>query len=119
MHAAAPRPCGSDVNGLLLGRQQSVHGCWHRLHVDLPNSIGEDVDDLLVWRGYDALAIDFDDPMSHADASSLSYSPSHEAADDSILHAETELVAKVRPPYEHCGHWGAPHDVELHSGLVL
>jgi hypothetical protein len=25
----------SDVNGLLLGRQQSVHGCWHRLHVDL------------------------------------------------------------------------------------
>lgn len=35
MHATAPRRCGSDVNGLLLGRQQSVHGCWHRLHVDL------------------------------------------------------------------------------------
>lgn len=98
MHAATPRRCGSDVNGLLLGRQQSVHGCWHCLHVDLPNSIGEYVDDLLVWRGYDTLAVDFNDPMSHADASSLSYSPSHEATDNSILHAETQLVAKVRPP---------------------
>lgn len=47
----------------------------------LANSIGEDVDDLLVWCGYDTLAIDFDDPMSHADASSLSYPPPHEAAD--------------------------------------
>lgn len=73
-HATSRRFC-SDVNGLLLGRQQSVHGCWHCLHVDLPNSIGEDVDDLLVWCGYDTLAIDFDDPMSHADASSLSDSP--------------------------------------------
>lgn len=35
MHAATPQRCGSDVNGLLLGRQQSVHGCWHCLHVDL------------------------------------------------------------------------------------
>lgn len=30
-----PRGRGSDVNRLLLGRQQSVHGSWHRLHVDL------------------------------------------------------------------------------------
>lgn len=35
MHVATPRRCGSDVNGLLLRRQQSVHGCRHRLHVDL------------------------------------------------------------------------------------
>lgn len=89
----------SDVDRLLLGGQQSVHGCWHCLHMDLPNSIGEDVDDLLMWRGYDTLAIDFNDPMSHADPSSLSYSPSHEAADNSILDAESQLVAKVRPPY--------------------
>lgn len=47
----------------------------------LPNSIGEDVDYLLVRGGYDALSVDFNDPMSHADASPLSYSPSHEAAD--------------------------------------
>lgn len=30
-----PRGHGSDVNRLLLGRQQSVHGSRHRLHVDL------------------------------------------------------------------------------------
>lgn len=50
-------------------------------HSYLPDSIGEDVDNLLMWRGHDALAIDFNDPMSHADPSSLSYTPSHEAAD--------------------------------------
>lgn len=32
---AARRVAASDVNGLLLGRQQSVHGSRHRLHVDL------------------------------------------------------------------------------------
>lgn len=47
----------------------------------LPNSIGENVDDLLVGGGHDALSIDFNDPVPHTDASSLSYSPSHEAAD--------------------------------------
>lgn len=52
-----------------------------RPHSYLPNSIGEDVDDLLMWCGYHTLAVDFNDPMSHADPSSLSYSPSHEAAD--------------------------------------
>lgn len=30
-----PRSAASDVDGLLLGCQQSVHGSWHRLHVDL------------------------------------------------------------------------------------
>lgn len=34
MHA--PGGCAaSDVHGLLLGRQQSVHGSRHRLHVNL------------------------------------------------------------------------------------
>lgn len=28
----------SDVNGLLLGSQQAVHGCRHRLHVNLRKS---------------------------------------------------------------------------------
>ena len=30
-----PRGAASDVDGLLLGCQQSVHGSRHRLHVDL------------------------------------------------------------------------------------
>lgn len=29
----------SDVNWLLLCSQQSVHGSWHSLHMDLTNSI--------------------------------------------------------------------------------
>lgn len=32
---AAGRRAASDVHGLLLGRQQSVHGRGHRLHVNL------------------------------------------------------------------------------------
>lgn len=39
------------------------------------------MDDLLVGGGHHALPVDFDDPMAHADSSSLGYSPSHEAAD--------------------------------------
>lgn len=97
MHAATPRRCGSDVNGLLLGCQQSVHGCWHCLHVDLPNSIGEYVDDLLVWCGYDTLAVDFNDPMSHADTSSLSYSPSHEATDLPETNIRLHLMGSAPP----------------------
>ena len=38
---------------------------------------------------------------------------------DSVLDAETQLVAKVWPPDQHGGHRGAPHDVQLHPGLVL
>lgn len=95
MQAAAEAGARSDVDRLLLGRQQPVHGGRHRLHVDLADSTGEDVDDLLVGGGHDALSVDLNDPMSHTDAPTLSYSPSHEAADDSILHAETQLVAEV------------------------
>lgn len=109
----------SDVDGLLLGREQSVHGGRHRLHVDLPHSVGEDVDDLLVRGGDHALSVDLNDPMSHADASSLSYSPSHEAADNSVLDAETQLVAKVWSPDQHGGHRRTPHDVQLYPGLIL
>ena len=35
MQAARRGGTASDVNGLLLGRQQSVHGSRHRLHVNL------------------------------------------------------------------------------------
>lgn len=57
----------------------------------LPHSIGEDVDDLLVWGGDHTLPVDFNDPMSHSDASSLGYSPSHEAADLSESKARLPL----------------------------
>lgn len=46
----------------------------------LPHGVGEDVDDLLMWGGHHALPVDFNDAVSHTDASSLCYSPSHEAA---------------------------------------
>lgn len=114
-----PRGAASDVDGLLLGCQQSVHGSRHRLHVDLPHGVGEDVDDLLMWGGHHALPVDFNDAVSHADASSLCYSPSHEAADNSVLDAEPQLVAKVWSPDQHGGYWGTPHDIQLHPGLIL
>lgn len=62
----------------------------------LPNSIGENVDDLLVGGGHDALSIDFNDPVPHTDASSLSYSPSHEAADLPESKAELPSLQTVR-----------------------
>ena len=59
----------------------------------LPHGIGEDVDDLLVWGGHHALPVDFNDPMSHADAASLGYPPSHEAADLSKPEVTSPLTA--------------------------
>lgn len=50
------------------------------------------MDDLLVRGGDHALSVDLNDPMSHADASSLSYSPSHEAADLSGSKAKLALT---------------------------
>lgn len=61
----------------------------------LPNSIGEDVDDLLMWCGYDTLAVDLNDPMSHADPTSLGYSPSHEAADLPEANTRLHLVGSA------------------------
>lgn len=55
------------------------------------------MDDLLVWCGYDTLAIDFDDPMSHADTSSLSDSPSHEAADLAEANIRLHLMGSALP----------------------
>lgn len=37
----------SDVDGLLLGRQQAVHGCRHRLHVNLENKLNAEK---LLWQ---------------------------------------------------------------------
>ena len=38
---------------------------------------------------------------------------------DSILDAETQLVAEVRSPDQHGRHWRTPHDVQLDPGLIL
>lgn len=49
------------------------------------------MDDLLVRGGHHALSVDLNDPMSHADAASLSDSPSHQAADLSVKGQVTRL----------------------------
>lgn len=54
-----------------------------------------------MWRGYDTLAIDFNDPMSHADPSSFSDSPSHEAAD--LPEANTRLHSGQGHILKSCG----------------
>lgn len=64
------------------------------------------MDDLLMWRGYDTLAIDFNDPMSHADPSSLSDSPSHEAAD--LPEANTRLHSGQATSSNRVGVKGCP-----------
>lgn len=38
---------------------------------------------------------------------------------DSILDAETQLVAKVWSPDQHGGHRRTPHDIQLYPGLIL
>lgn len=52
------------------------------------------MDNLLVWGGDHTLSIDFNDPVSHADASSLGYSPSHEAADLSESRTKLPLMGR-------------------------
>lgn len=52
------------------------------------------MDDLLVRGGDHTLSVDFNDPVSHADASSLRYPTSHEAADLSESKAASPLVGR-------------------------
>lgn len=43
----------------------------------LSNSVGEDLDDLVVWCGDDTLTVDFNDAVPNTDASSLCYTATH------------------------------------------
>lgn len=61
----------------------------------LPHGVGEDVDDLLVRGGDHALPVDFNDAMSHADASPLRYAPSHEAADLAESKAKLSILSSI------------------------
>lgn len=51
----------------------------HKTH--LADGLREDLDDLLVWHGHDALPVDLDDAVSYPDAASLCNPTTHEAAD--------------------------------------
>lgn len=47
----------------------------------LSDSIGQDLDDLVVWRGDDTLPVDFNDAVPDANATSLCYTAPHQTAD--------------------------------------
>jgi len=49
-------------------------------HFDLANGVGEGLNNLLMCCGHHTLPVDLDDPVTHADASSLSDASSHQAA---------------------------------------
>lgn len=59
-----------------------LHGrCDVVMHTHLPNSVGQDLNDLVLWCGHDALPVDLNDTVPNADASPLCYATSHETAD--------------------------------------
>lgn len=58
----------------------------------LSNSVGEDLDDLVVWCGDDTLTVDFNDAVPNTDASSLCYTAAHQTAD---LHRKREFHTNV------------------------
>lgn len=58
----------------------------------LSHCVGQNLNDLLVRRRHDALAIDFDDAVADADASPLCDASSHQAAD---LHTQKSKVKQT------------------------
>lgn len=86
----------------------------------LSHGVGQDVDDLLMWRCHHALAVDLNDVVTHPYPAPLSDAPAHKAADlwkdmfivspqqlqtqrihtfthNAVLHTEAQLEAKGRP----------------------
>ena len=55
--------------------------CKRVISSHLSDSVGQDLDDLVVRRGDDALPVDFNDAMPDADASSLCDTATHQTAD--------------------------------------
>lgn len=56
----------------------------------LSHGVGQDLNDLLVRRRHNALAVDLNDAVTDTDASSLSDAPPHQAAD---LHTKVQNTA--------------------------
>lgn len=53
----------------------------HFIPSHLSDSISQDLDDLIMWRGDNTLTVDFNDAVPNADASSLCYTAPHQTAD--------------------------------------
>lgn len=58
----------------------------------LSHGVRQNLNDLLVRRRHDALAVDLDDAVTDADASSLSDASPHQAADLNKLKTQGELT---------------------------
>ena len=86
---------------------------------DLPDGGGQQVDDALVRHGHHALRVDLDDAVADAHAAALRDAAAQQAADHAVLHAEPQLVLRVRPLDLHLHHGRARHHRQLHHRLVL
>lgn len=53
----------------------------HFIPSHLSDSISQDLDDLIMWRGDNTLTVDFNDAVPNTDASSLCYTAPHQTAD--------------------------------------
>ena len=79
--------------------------------------MGQHIHDIFMVRGHDALAVNFYDTMAHTDAAAFGDAPAEQWADDAVLHAEAELVARVGPFNLHFHDWRARHDRQLHHSV--
>lgn len=107
------------------------------------------LDNLLMRHGNNTLAVYLNDPVANANAATLGYAASHQAADlrgeerlftragaggrtaaalgpwitrhthDAVLHAETKLELEIGSLDEDSGDGRAAHNAELHLHLVL
>lgn len=48
---------------------------------DLPDGVGQNVDNLLMGRGHDTLTVDLDDAVAHPDSAPLGDPATHQTAD--------------------------------------
>ncbi len=62
----------------------------------LSDSIGQDLDDLVVRRGDDTLPVDFNDAVPDANASSLCYTAPHQTAD--LQQQERRIFLHLKTP---------------------
>lgn len=69
----------SQVYWLFLSREQSVGGSWHGLDVDF-SCLCEQLDNARVGHGHHTLPIDLNDAVSNADSTTLSRTPTQQAA---------------------------------------
>lgn len=136
---------------------EPVPVCEHRLHVGalvwccvtmrsyLTNGDGQGLNNLLVCHSNNALTVNFNDPVSDANAAALSNTSTHQTADlkpsrtegqcatfttnafcsttgftyDAVLNTEAELKLEVGSFDEDCGDGRAAHDTQLYLHLIL